>query len=57
MTTQPRRSGRAETAEDISGSHGSEYEDDFSEMLRAVIWQKLTDVSEMFTACNSKAVA
>jgi hypothetical protein len=34
----------------ISGTHGGEYEDDFSEMLSRVVLKKLTDVSEVLTA-------
>jgi hypothetical protein len=34
-----------------SGSHGGEYEDDLSSgLLRRVVWQKFTDVSEVLAA-------
>jgi hypothetical protein len=36
---------------EISGSHDGEFEDDLSsEILRRVVWLKLTDVSEVLTA-------
>jgi hypothetical protein len=41
---------------EISGSHGGDYEDGSSGLLRRVVWLKFTDVSEVLTASVIRAM-